>query len=86
MSAITADKGWQRAFGQPIPLPNGSVLTTVADVGHYVARPPKREHDTPEWRAAIEALLLVVEGVHLRTTALWGVRHPSDCWRIHLDC
>lgn len=54
-------KGWSRAFDEPIPLPDGRELKTLRDAGHYVAGLPKRQHDTPEWQAATEALMLVVE-------------------------
>jgi hypothetical protein len=33
----------------------------LRDAGNYIAKLPKREHDAPAWRAAIEALMLVVE-------------------------
>jgi hypothetical protein len=29
--------------------------------GKYITKLPKAEHDAPEWQAAMEALLLVVE-------------------------
>jgi hypothetical protein len=31
------------------------------DAATYITKMPKREHDAPEWQAAIEALMLVVE-------------------------
>ena len=54
-------RGWDRAFDDPISLPNGSELVTLRDAGNYIAKLPKREHDAPEWQAAIQALMLVVE-------------------------
>jgi hypothetical protein len=56
---MPSDKGWQRAFENPITLPNGKKLTTFAAT--YITKLPKREHDAPEWQAATEALLLVVD-------------------------
>ena len=41
--------------------PDGGELRTLRDAGNYIAKLPKREHDTPAWRAAIQALMLVVE-------------------------
>jgi hypothetical protein len=52
---------WSRAFDDPIPLPDGGELHTLRDAGNYIAGLPKREHDAFAWRAAIEALMLVVE-------------------------
>lgn len=59
--AAASERGWQREFDDPILLSDGRVLSTLADAGHYIAGLPEAEHDTPEWQAAIEALLLVAE-------------------------
>lgn len=48
-------------FDDPIPLPGGGELITLRDAADYITELPKREHDAPEWRAAIEALMLVAE-------------------------
>jgi hypothetical protein len=56
-----ADKGWQREFDDPIPLPGGSALITLRDAGDHIANLPKKEVALPEWQAAIEALILVAE-------------------------
>ena len=53
--------GWHRTFFDPIPLPNSGELRTLRDAGNFIAGLPKREHDAPEWQAAMQALLLVVE-------------------------
>ncbi|TQF29155.1 hypothetical protein [Bradyrhizobium sp. UNPA324] len=52
---------WQRAFDDPIPLPGGRKLITLRDAATYITKLPKQEHDAPEWQAAIEALMLVVD-------------------------
>jgi hypothetical protein len=52
--------GWWRPFEDPIEV-DGRKLATLLDAGEYIAALPKKEHDVPEWRAAMEALLLVVE-------------------------
>jgi hypothetical protein len=52
--------GWQRPFDDPIPLPDGRQLVTLKDVGTYITKLPKAEHEAPEWQAAMEALILVV--------------------------
>ncbi|WP_245284375.1 hypothetical protein [Bradyrhizobium sp. WSM2254] len=54
------DRGWGRPFDEPVKAP-GRVLGTLLDAGEYIAALPKKEHNAPEWRAAMEALLLVVE-------------------------
>jgi hypothetical protein len=52
--------GWRRPFEDPIEV-DGRKLVTLLDAGEYITALPKKEHDAPEWRAAMEALLLVVE-------------------------
>ncbi|MDA9521451.1 hypothetical protein XI06_14075 [Bradyrhizobium sp. CCBAU 11434] len=54
-------KGWSRPFDDPIRLNDGRTLRTLRDAGEYIAALPKTVHDAPEWQAALEALLLVVE-------------------------
>jgi chemotaxis response regulator CheB len=43
----------------PIPLPRGRQLVTIEDAGRYITKLSKAEHETPEWQAAMEALILV---------------------------
>jgi hypothetical protein len=45
----------------PITLPDGRQLLTLSDAADYITALPKQESALPEWRAAIEALMLVVE-------------------------
>jgi hypothetical protein len=52
------DKGRQRRFNEPIPLPKGKKLVTLRDAALYITKLPKAEHDA---EAAMEALLLVAE-------------------------
>lgn len=54
-------KGWHRAFDDPIPLSDGRTLITLRDAATFIMNLPKREHDEPEWQAAIEALMLVFD-------------------------
>ena len=56
-----ADKGWQRKFEDPIPLPDGRALITLRDAANYITALPKKEAAAPEWQAAIEALMLVAD-------------------------
>ncbi|MGY8680634.1 hypothetical protein Q2941_22955 [Bradyrhizobium sp. UFLA05-153] len=53
-------KGWARPFDDPIEV-GGQKLVTLRDAGQYIAALPKKEHDAPEWQAAMEALILVAE-------------------------
>jgi hypothetical protein len=53
------DRGWKRAFDDPIPLPRGGELVTLEDAGNYITKLPKAEHEAPEWQAAMQALILV---------------------------
>jgi hypothetical protein len=50
---------WSRAFADSIPVPKGKPLLTLKDAGNYITKLPKAEHTTPEWQAAMEALILV---------------------------
>lgn len=54
-------KGWGRPFEEPIVV-DGRELVTLRDAGEYIAALPKKDHDAPEWQAAMEALILVAEG------------------------
>ena len=55
------NRGWKRAFEDPIPLPGGRHLVTLEDAGNYITKLPEAEHDTAEWQAAMESLILVAE-------------------------
>ena len=59
---VVNDRGWQRKFDDPIPLPDGRTLVTLKDAGNYITSLPKKESALPEWQAAIEALMLVSRG------------------------
>jgi len=54
-----ANRGWQRRFDDPIPLPRRRQLVTLKDAGNYITKLPKAEHEAAEWQAAMEALILV---------------------------
>jgi hypothetical protein len=51
------DRGWGRPFDDPIVV-SGRKLVTLRDAATYITELPKAEHDSPEWQAAIEALLV----------------------------
>jgi hypothetical protein len=52
-------QGWKRAFDDPIPLPHGRQLVTLEDAAKYIQKLVGQQ--LPEWQAAGEALLLVVD-------------------------
>jgi hypothetical protein len=52
---------WKRRFDDAIVLPDSRKLVTLLDAATYATKLPKKEGDTAEWQAAIEALLLVAE-------------------------
>jgi hypothetical protein len=56
-----SERGWQREFEDPIPLPNGDKLITLRDAALHVTFLPAEEAALPEWQAAMEALMLVAE-------------------------
>jgi hypothetical protein len=70
---------WSSKFNDPIPLPNGRQLVTLKDVGAYITRLPKSEHDAPEWQAAMEALILVAENGGPTMFARIGVMRALNC-------
>jgi hypothetical protein len=53
--------GWGRKFDEPITLPAGQRLVSLRDAADYITSLPRAEAALPEWQAAIEALMLVVE-------------------------
>jgi hypothetical protein len=54
------DRGWGLPFDDPIKV-GARELVTLRDAGEYIAALPRKEHDAPEWQAAMEALMFVAE-------------------------
>jgi hypothetical protein len=52
---------WSAEFEDTIELPNGRRLITLRDAAEYITKLPEAEHVSPEWQAAMEALVLVAE-------------------------
>jgi hypothetical protein len=65
--------GWGRQFDEPIELPDGTKLVCLRDAASYITALPKKQADAPEWQAAIEALILVVERGGPRMFARIGI-------------
>ena len=61
-SGVKADRGWKRAFEDPISLPRGRQLITLKNAADYITRLPKAEHESPQWQVAVEALIMAAEG------------------------
>jgi hypothetical protein len=61
IAGVKPVRGWKRAFDDPIPLPGGRQLVTLADAGNYITMLPKAEYATAEWQVAMQALILVAE-------------------------
>ena len=49
---------WLRAFDDPITLPDGRVLRTLHDAGHYATALPKAVQKRVEWQTAAEMPIL----------------------------
>jgi hypothetical protein len=56
-----SESGWARKFEEPIAPPDGGTLVTLLDAGNYIIGLPENVHTAPEWQAAMEALILVVD-------------------------
>jgi hypothetical protein len=50
---------WDKRFVDPIAVPGRKPLVTLRDAATYITKLPKA--DIEEWRAAMQALLLVAE-------------------------
>jgi hypothetical protein len=55
------DQGLVNAVEDPIPLPRGRKLVTLKDAADYITRLSKAEHESPQWQAAVEALIMAAE-------------------------
>ena len=58
---IIPQSSWGREFIEPISLPDGRMLVSLRDAASYITTLSESEANAPEWQAAIEALMLVVE-------------------------
>ncbi|WP_376707516.1 hypothetical protein [Bradyrhizobium canariense] len=55
---------------------------TLLDAGEYISALPKKEHQAPEWQAAMEALILVAESGGPTMFARIGVMRALN--RLHV--
>jgi hypothetical protein len=54
-------ESWDRRFLNQSPCRKENRAVTLRDAANYITKLPKAEHEAPDWRAAMEGLLLVVE-------------------------
>ena len=52
---------WSRPFDEPIQPPKGKKLVTLKDAAAYILAQPKSKQESPEWQAAIEAVIMAAE-------------------------
>ena len=52
---------WSRKFEEPIPLPDGRILTRLRDAANYILDLPAETMGLPDWQIAMEALSQVTE-------------------------
>jgi hypothetical protein len=52
---------WSKSFADPIELPNGRVLRTLLDAGHYVTSLRKADQSKPHWQTAAHELMMAAE-------------------------
>jgi hypothetical protein len=52
---------WDRPFDQPVPLPSGAPARTLRDAANYIRKLPKSDHDSQEWRLAVQMLIDAAE-------------------------
>jgi hypothetical protein len=56
------ERGWSRAFEDPINLLSHRQLTTLEDAAGYIMKLPTSEQNLEVWQAATEALIMAAEG------------------------
>jgi hypothetical protein len=57
---MTAAKGWSRCFDESI-VPRGKPLITLKDAANYILKLPNSKQLSPEWQAAVEAVIMAAE-------------------------
>jgi hypothetical protein len=77
-AGVISNRDWKRPLDDPIPLPRGRQLVTLEDAGTYITKLPKAEHEAREWRAAMEALILVATSGGPTMFARVGVMRPLN--------
>jgi hypothetical protein len=81
------ERGWQRPFEDPIPLPSGRQLVTLKDGADYIMKLSKADQAATEWRTAIGCLIGAAEGRDFLMHARIGILRDQTilCVRSHID-
>ena len=77
---------WSRPFDDPIELPDGQLLQTLADSGHYATVLPKAVQEQVEWQTAAEMLILAARGKRLVMFAYIAMRRALHATRLGAQC
>ena len=86
---------WDKAFSEPITLPDGEVLFSLRDAGAYITRLPQEEHEAKEWQTAMHCLieaadyggpmsfarLGVAQALHRRDEKVFDTSRKEPRWR-----
>jgi hypothetical protein len=67
---------WHRVFDDPISVPDGRVLKTLHDAGHYATALPKAMRERAEWQTVAEMLILAAQGQRPVMFAEIAMRQP----------
>lgn len=59
---MAAERGWQREFDDPIPLPYQGQLKTLDDAARFIQKLPKAEQQRAHWQLAVQTLIDCAEG------------------------
>jgi hypothetical protein len=59
---VAAERGWQREFDDPIPLPSSGRMKTLEDAARFIQKLSKAEQQRAHWQLAVETLINCAEG------------------------
>ncbi|SIO51867.1 hypothetical protein SAMN05443247_07068 [Bradyrhizobium erythrophlei] len=78
---MAAERGWQREFDDPIPLPSSGQMKTLEDAARFIQKLPKAEQQRAHWQLAVETLINCAEGrdllFHARVAVLRALHHDE---------
>lgn len=70
---------WSRRFEDPIALPDGRQLVSLADAAALIRKLPAADQESPHWQTAIDALIMAAEDrgpiMHARIGMLRALNH-----------
>jgi hypothetical protein len=53
---------WHASFAEPVPLPDGGSIRTLADARDFILKLPPKTQKLTVWQTATEALMLAANG------------------------